>query len=107
MNQPFDTFNIHKNAKVYDTSHDTLNSVTDRQFLKSLCQTFFDRLFLRENQLVCTAIDVENRRISLSIKEFRPNEWEEFSREHQPGDVVDVEIEGIGTLSNPVVAYEA
>jgi small subunit ribosomal protein S1 len=39
-------------------------------------------------QAVLTAIDVENRRISLSIKEFRPNEWEEFAREHQPGDVV-------------------
>ncbi|HRY43914.1 MAG TPA: S1 RNA-binding domain-containing protein, partial [Thermoanaerobaculia bacterium] len=43
-------------------------------------------------QAVLTAIDVENRRISLSIKEFRPNEWEEFSREHQPGDVVDGQV---------------
>jgi small subunit ribosomal protein S1 len=42
-----------------------------------------------EVQAVLTAIDVENRRISLSIKEFRPNEWEEFSTKHQPGDVVD------------------
>ncbi|MCM3877870.1 MAG: S1 RNA-binding domain-containing protein, partial [Thermoanaerobaculia bacterium] len=42
-----------------------------------------------EVQAVLTAIDVENRRISLSIKEFRPNEWEEFSAKHQPGDVVD------------------
>src|SRR5512140_178674 len=40
-------------------------------------------------QAVLTAIDVENRRISLSIKEFRPNEWEEFARDHQPGDVVN------------------
>ncbi|HEX7578730.1 MAG TPA: 30S ribosomal protein S1 [Thermoanaerobaculia bacterium] len=39
-------------------------------------------------QAVLTAIDVENRRISLSIKEFRPNEWEEFARDHQPGDIV-------------------
>jgi small subunit ribosomal protein S1 len=42
-----------------------------------------------EVQAVLTAIDVENRRISLSIKEFRPNEWEEFASKHQPGDVVD------------------
>jgi small subunit ribosomal protein S1 len=42
-----------------------------------------------EVQAVLTAIDVENRRISLSIKEFRPNEWEEFAGKHQPGDVVD------------------
>jgi small subunit ribosomal protein S1 len=39
-------------------------------------------------QAVLTAIDVENRRISLSIKEFRPNEWEEFARDHRPSDVV-------------------
>ncbi|MCL4806621.1 MAG: S1 RNA-binding domain-containing protein, partial [Thermoanaerobaculia bacterium] len=39
-----------------------------------------------------TAVDVENRRISLSIKEFRPNEWEEFSRDHKPGDVVDGQV---------------
>ncbi len=42
-----------------------------------------------EVQAVLTAIDVENRRISLSIKEFRPNEWEEFAQKHQPGDLVD------------------
>jgi small subunit ribosomal protein S1 len=43
-------------------------------------------------QAVLTAIDVENRRISLSIKEFRPNEWEEFGREHKPGDIVDGQV---------------
>ena len=40
-------------------------------------------------QAILTAIDVENRRISLSIKEFRPNEWEQFAAAHQPGDVLD------------------
>jgi small subunit ribosomal protein S1 len=40
-------------------------------------------------QAVLTAIDVDNRRISLSIKEFRPNEWEEFARSHHPGQVVE------------------
>jgi small subunit ribosomal protein S1 len=40
-------------------------------------------------QAILTAIDVENRRISLSIKEFRPNEWEQFAAAHQPGDVLE------------------
>ncbi len=40
-------------------------------------------------QAILTAIDVENRRISLSIKEFRPNEWEQFAAAHQPGDLLD------------------
>ncbi len=40
-------------------------------------------------QAVLTAIDVDNRRISLSIKEFRPNEWEEFARVHHPSQVVE------------------
>jgi len=39
-------------------------------------------------QAILTAIDVENRRISLSIKEFRPNEWEQFASQHQPGDLL-------------------
>jgi small subunit ribosomal protein S1 len=36
-----------------------------------------------------THIDPENRRISLSIKEFLPNEWEEFKSRHQVGSVID------------------
>ncbi len=39
-------------------------------------------------QAVLTNIDLENRRISLSIKEFRPNEWEEFARQYRAGDIV-------------------
>ncbi|MEZ5331396.1 MAG: 30S ribosomal protein S1 [Thermoanaerobaculia bacterium] len=35
-----------------------------------------------------TNIDVENQRVSLSIKEFLPNEWDSFSSEHKVGDVV-------------------
>jgi small subunit ribosomal protein S1 len=35
-----------------------------------------------------TNIDVENQRVSLSIKEFMPNEWEEFATAHKIGDVV-------------------
>jgi small subunit ribosomal protein S1 len=40
-------------------------------------------------QAILTAIDIENRRISLSIKEFRPNEWEQFSEAHHPGDLLE------------------
>ncbi|HEX5758842.1 MAG TPA: 30S ribosomal protein S1 [Thermoanaerobaculia bacterium] len=36
-----------------------------------------------------THIDVENQRVSLSIKEFMPNEWEEFADHHKVGDVLD------------------
>jgi small subunit ribosomal protein S1 len=36
-----------------------------------------------------TNIDVENQRVSLSIKEFMPNEWEEFANRHSPGDTLD------------------
>ena len=39
-----------------------------------------------------THIDVENQRVSLSIKEFMPNEWEEFADEHHVGDVLDGRI---------------
>jgi len=35
-----------------------------------------------------TAIDVENQRVSLSIKEFLPNEWDSFITENQVGDTV-------------------
>ncbi len=35
-----------------------------------------------------TSIDVENQRVSLSIKEFLPNEWDNFTSDHQPGDTV-------------------
>jgi len=36
-----------------------------------------------------TNIDVENQRVSLSIKEFMPNEWEDFAHHHKPGDVLE------------------
>jgi small subunit ribosomal protein S1 len=39
-----------------------------------------------------TNIDVENQRVSLSIKEFMPNEWEEFATRHRPGDVLDGKV---------------
>ena len=40
-------------------------------------------------EAIITSIDQENRRISLSIKEFQPNDWQAFKEKHQPGDVVD------------------
>ena len=40
-------------------------------------------------EAIITSIDQENRRISLSIKEFQPNDWQTFKEKHQPGDVVD------------------
>jgi small subunit ribosomal protein S1 len=42
-----------------------------------------------EVKATITHIDPENRRISLSIKEFMPNEWEEFKKKHQVGSVVE------------------
>ncbi|HTQ78817.1 MAG TPA: S1 RNA-binding domain-containing protein, partial [Thermoanaerobaculia bacterium] len=36
-----------------------------------------------------TNIDVENQRVSLSIKEFMPNEWQDFANSHHVGDVLD------------------
>jgi small subunit ribosomal protein S1 len=36
-----------------------------------------------------TNIDVENQRVSLSIKEFMPNEWQDFLDKHRIGDILD------------------
>jgi small subunit ribosomal protein S1 len=33
-------------------------------------------------------VDGENQRLSLSIKEFVPNEWDEYAKRHQVGDAV-------------------
>mgnify|MGYP000993136258 CR=1 FL=1 len=35
-----------------------------------------------------TNIDTENQRVSLSIKEFMPNEWQEFVENNRVGDIV-------------------
>ncbi len=42
----------------------------------------------QEVEAVITAIDVNNRRLSLSIKDLEPNAWDRFFNEHKPGDVV-------------------
>jgi small subunit ribosomal protein S1 len=36
-----------------------------------------------------TNIDSDNQRVSLSIKEFMPNEWDDFVAEHSVGDAVE------------------
>lgn len=35
-----------------------------------------------------TSIDPENQRLSLSIKEFLPNEWDNYAKQHQVGEEV-------------------
>jgi small subunit ribosomal protein S1 len=42
-----------------------------------------------EVDAIITSIDQDNRRISLSIKEFQPNDWEAFKEKHQAGDTVE------------------
>ena len=41
---------------------------------------------------VITAIDPENRRMSLSIKDLEPNAWNEFVATHKPGDLLKGKI---------------
>ncbi len=36
-----------------------------------------------------TNIDIENQRVSLSIKEFMPNEWDDFAVKHRVGDTLE------------------
>ena len=50
---------------------------------------------LKKNQEVeamITAIDIENRRLSLSIKDLEPNAWDVFFDTHRPGDVVSGKV---------------
>ncbi|MDT7778684.1 MAG: small subunit ribosomal protein [Acidobacteriota bacterium] len=42
----------------------------------------------QEIEAVITNIDVDNRRLSLSIKDTEPSAWEKFITEHKPGDIV-------------------
>ena len=46
----------------------------------------------QEIDAIITSIDVDNRRLSLSIKDLEPNAWERFVTEHKPGDVVKGKI---------------
>jgi small subunit ribosomal protein S1 len=42
----------------------------------------------QEVEAVITAIDVDNRRLSLSIKDLEPNAWDKFFDTHRLGDLV-------------------
>lgn len=44
---------------------------------------------------VVTSIDVVNQRISLSMKELLPNEWEEYANHHGVGDLVSGAVTNI------------
>ncbi len=47
----------------------------------------------QEIEAMIIAMDIPSQRISLSIKELMPNEWDEFANSHQVGD----EVEGFVT----------
>ncbi len=49
----------------------------------------------QEVEAVITTIDVANQRISLSMKELLPNEWEEFANSHGVGDIVPGRVTNI------------
>jgi predicted RNA-binding protein with RPS1 domain len=42
----------------------------------------------QEIEAVITNIDVDNRRLSLSIKDAEPSAWDKFINEYKPGDIV-------------------
>jgi small subunit ribosomal protein S1 len=53
-----------------------------------------------------TNIDVENQRVSLSIKEFLPNEWDSFVTESQVGDTVTGRVVNVTDFGLFVDIYE-
>src|SRR2546422_651192 len=46
----------------------------------------------QEIEAVITSIDIENRRLALSIKDLEPNAWNGFVAAHKPGDIVKGKI---------------
>jgi small subunit ribosomal protein S1 len=46
----------------------------------------------QEIDAVITNIDIDNRRLSLSIKDTEPSAWDKFINEHKPGDIVHGKI---------------
>lgn len=53
-----------------------------------------------------TNIDVENQRVSLSIKEFLPNEWDNFVGEFEVGDTVTGRVVNVTDFGLFVDIYE-
>jgi small subunit ribosomal protein S1 len=46
----------------------------------------------QEVEAIVTGINVEGRRMSLSMKELTPSAWDRFVTEHKPGDVIKGKI---------------
>jgi len=53
-----------------------------------------------------TNIDVVNQRVSLSIKEFLPNEWDDFVETHRVGDTVDGKVVNVTDFGLFIDIYE-
>ena len=53
-----------------------------------------------------TNIDVQNQRVSLSIKEFLPNEWDNFIHAHSVGDTLDGKIVNVTDFGLFIDVYE-
>jgi small subunit ribosomal protein S1 len=53
-----------------------------------------------------THIDAESQRVSLSIKEFMPNEWEDFLKEHKVGDTVTGKVVNVTDFGLFIDIYE-
>lgn len=51
-------------------------------------------------------IDVENQRVSLSIKEFLPNEWDDFLAEYRVGDTVTGRVVNVADFGLFVDVYK-
>ena len=60
VDQALDTFDVNECTEVYNTGYDTANSVTDLELLKAVSETFFDGFLLREDELVCLAVCIED-----------------------------------------------
>ncbi len=53
-----------------------------------------------------TNIDVSNQRVSLSIKEFLPNEWDNFVTEYRVGDTLDGKVVNVTDFGLFIDIYE-
>ena len=53
-----------------------------------------------------THIDADNQRVSLSIKEFLPNEWENFVANHKVGDTIDGRVVNVTDFGLFIDVYE-
>jgi len=53
-----------------------------------------------------TSIDVDNQRVSLSIKEFLPNEWQNFVDDHRIGDTITGRVVNVTDFGLFVDVYQ-